>query len=81
MSAIIEQQASDNRRGAAAAEKSLRRNKGTAGPHVDEADAAIQKTAAKKLRVDGPEENCPVIRANQILFTGGESGRLRVVFF
>ena len=28
-----------------------------------------------------PEDDCPVIRANQVMFTGEAKGRLRVVFF
>lgn len=28
-----------------------------------------------------PEDDCPVIKANQVMFTGEASGRLRVVFF
>jgi len=27
------------------------------------------------------QENCPVIRANKILFAGSPSGRTRIVFF
>lgn len=39
-----------------------------------------RSVVSSQTRIDA-EEKCPVIRANQIFFTGGSGGRTRVVFF
>jgi len=42
----------------------------------DRSDVKSQDGAA-----DDVEENCPVIRANRIVFSAGRTGRTRVVFY
>jgi len=43
------------------------------------AEATAERVAAEQS--DDVEENCPVIRANHILFSSGRTGRTRVVFY
>lgn len=45
---------------------------------------AMAEAAARAVEVpsgDDGEENCPVIRANHIVFSSGRTGRTRVVFY
>lgn len=42
---------------------------------------AAAAQAVEVPSVDDVEENCPVIRANHIVFSPGRTGRTRVVFY
>ena len=43
------------------------------------AEAAAENAAVE--RAEEVEENCPVIRANHIVFSSGRTGRTRVLFY
>jgi hypothetical protein len=43
--------------------------------------ARVLDVPAEATAVVDAEENCPVIRANQVFLSAANSGRLRVVFF
>jgi len=43
------------------------------------AEAAAEHVAVE--RTEDVEENCPVIRANHIVFSSGRTGRTRVLFY
>lgn len=52
---------------------------------VAEAETAAARIAATvesdDASIGNAEENCPVIRANHIVFSSGRTGRTRVVFY
>lgn len=48
------------------------------------AEAAAEHVAVERAaveRAEDVEENCPVIRANHIVFSSGRTGRTRVLFY
>lgn len=56
---------------------------GNAEVHAVAQDAQQQQPVGQVTPTAAPdaEENCPVIRANQVFLSAANSGRLRVVFF
>ncbi len=48
---------------------------------IERAVAEAAAESAAVVRAEEGEENCPVIRANHIVFSSGRTGRTRVLFY
>jgi hypothetical protein len=54
------------------------------GKKAAEIERAVAEATAESVAVErreDVEENCPVIRANHIVFSSGRTGRTRVLFY